>query len=307
MLGDPGEHLIGSFDDDPTLAHKVASAEHRERIVRERRRHIGTVRSAAGSRNQPHRRIAWLLVVVLIVLAALVARLDAAPAAASVALARQYADALTGADRDEPARAGPRGWPGDEDLADRSAGLGARAASAGEASAERPRGRGDDDGDPNDNAPDDNAPDDDEADDESSDRRRGDADRHNAGQPGDEPRPIGTLAGFSERSVVSADATDPLVDDDDRDAADASGGTTGELAQRDAEQSPPDAALSSDAGAASAHAGAAEMYEAWMRRIRPAWWGRLDFGVAWRQRWSEPRYAPPTLHHELWLVATWRR
>jgi hypothetical protein len=81
----------------------------------------------------------------------------------------------------------------------------------------------------------------------------------------------------------------------------------GALALRDAEQAPFDAALGADATAASATAGAEERYEAWMRRFRASPWGRLDFGVAWR-RWStQPRYAPPTLHHEWWIVATWRR
>jgi len=301
MLGDPGEHLIGSFDDDPTLSHEITSAEHRERIVRERRRHIGTVRSAAGSRNQPHRRIAWLLLVLLIVLAALVARLDAAPSTASARVARQYADALTGADRDEPARAGPRGWPSDEDPADRPTGDAARAAPAGDVGAQDARDRRTDDR---------HDGDEDDTDDDTDRRHRG-AEQSEVGRSGgdlDAVTRLAGLAGHSAMSAMSADVTAGVASDpDDGNAADASGSAAGELAVRDAERSPPDAALGNDASAASAQAGAAEMYEAWMRRVRPSWWGRLDFGVAWRQRWSVPRYAPPTLHHELWLVATWRR
>jgi hypothetical protein len=66
---------------------------------------VRTVRSAAWSRNRPRGRLAWLLVLILVVLIALAVRLDAAPVdpvanRAAIALAMRYADVLTGVDPD---------------------------------------------------------------------------------------------------------------------------------------------------------------------------------------------------------------
>ena len=64
---------------------------------------------------------------------------------------------------------------------------------------------------------------------------------------------------------------------------------------------------SSGAVTATSLAGAAEDSEAAMRSARSSRWGRLDVGLAWRHRASEPLHAPPHRSDELWLVATWRR
>lgn len=98
MLGDPPEQLIRGLPDHPVVARQVASTEHRKGIVGERRQHVRTVRSAAWSRNRPRRGLAWLLLVILLLLVALVARVDAAPRDASIALAVRYANLLTGVD-----------------------------------------------------------------------------------------------------------------------------------------------------------------------------------------------------------------
>ncbi|HEY0480038.1 MAG TPA: hypothetical protein VGD37_21105, partial [Kofleriaceae bacterium] len=73
------EQLFGRLDDSAAVARQVASAEHRESVVGEHRRHVRTVRSAAWSRNRPRRRLAWLLLLILLALIALAARIDAAP------------------------------------------------------------------------------------------------------------------------------------------------------------------------------------------------------------------------------------
>jgi len=75
----------------------------------------------------------------------------------------------------------------------------------------------------------------------------------------------------------------------------------------DAEQAPSGAATDDAARLAASPAGASETYEAWMRHPRPSRWGRLDLGLAWRRRWSEPMHEPPHHLDEVWLVATWRR
>jgi hypothetical protein len=62
-----------------------------------------------------------------------------------------------------------------------------------------------------------------------------------------------------------------------------------------------------DVSFAAASAGAAETYESWMRHQRPSPWGRLDLGLAWRRRWSEPLSGTSRRYDEVWLVATWRR
>ncbi|HSR96915.1 MAG TPA: hypothetical protein VLM79_07695 [Kofleriaceae bacterium] len=62
-----------------------------------------------------------------------------------------------------------------------------------------------------------------------------------------------------------------------------------------------------DVSFAATSAGGAETYESWMRHQRPSPWGRLDVGVAWRQRWSEPMSGMTRRYDEVWLVAAWRR
>jgi hypothetical protein len=82
VASDALEQLVGSLDDDAALAHEVAGAQDRERIVGERRKHVRTVRSAARARNRPQRRVAWLIVLIVLGLIALAARIDAAPVGA---------------------------------------------------------------------------------------------------------------------------------------------------------------------------------------------------------------------------------
>ena len=75
----------------------------------------------------------------------------------------------------------------------------------------------------------------------------------------------------------------------------------------DADPADPVTITSDDASLGAGSAGAAETYEVWMRHRRPSAWGRLDVGLAWRRRWSEPMHAQPHRVDEAWLVATWRR
>jgi hypothetical protein len=137
-VGDPREQLVWRLYHGAAIANQVASGEDRERVIGEHRDHVRTVRSAARSRNRPRRRLAWLLLAILVLLIALAVRLDAAPSAAfadppdrafdggsdaalpataskaGIALARRYADALTGGDTDH------RWVHGDGDPADRA-------------------------------------------------------------------------------------------------------------------------------------------------------------------------------------------
>src|SRR5262249_51372385 len=106
VVRDATEQLIGGLDDDAALAHQIAGAQHRQGVVRQRRDHVRTVRSAAWSRNRPRRSLAWMIILILAALIALVARVDAAGAANDddIDLAIRYADALTSLASD-PARA----------------------------------------------------------------------------------------------------------------------------------------------------------------------------------------------------------
>jgi hypothetical protein len=166
------------------------------------------------------------------VLVGLAVRLDAAPAADPLALARRYADVLTG--DDEP----------DDDVRD---------------------------------------PDDADASDSAATDRAG--------------------AAGTEDEAADGDAAGRATTGEE----DAPGAGDGAIALLEAEQAPPDATTIEAARSAAAPAGSAEAYEAWMRRLRPSLWGRLDVGVSWRRRWTQPRYAPAQRHDELWLFATWRR
>jgi hypothetical protein len=57
VSGDAMEQLIGGLDDGAVLADEIARAQHLERVIGERRRHVRTVRSAARSRNLPPRLV----------------------------------------------------------------------------------------------------------------------------------------------------------------------------------------------------------------------------------------------------------
>jgi hypothetical protein len=194
----------------------------------------------ARSRNQPRRQAAWLLLVILLVLIALVARIDAAPGGASVF--------------DEE---------GDEETED-------RAAERAEI--------------------DDSEDDDGEGDDEL---------RTLVGERGDDAGAPADLA------VEDAGTPASLALGDDGEAGWSAG--AGALAMLDAELAPGDATAGLDAANAGATAGAQEAYEQWMRHQRPSRWGRLDVGMSWRHRRSEPIHTPAYSHDEIWLVATWRR
>ena len=79
VASDPAEQLLRRLHDDAVLAREVARAQHLERVVGERRRHVRTVRSAARARNQPRRMALLMVLAVLGLLAVLVARANAAP------------------------------------------------------------------------------------------------------------------------------------------------------------------------------------------------------------------------------------
>src|SRR5262249_40969844 len=118
---------------------------------------------------------------------------------------------------------------------------------------------------------------------------------------------------------VDGDAGDaPSLDDDPRngdgvasledgtDPAAATGRASGELATLDAGIDS-GAVVGEDVSFAAASAGSAETYESWMRHQRPSRWGRLDVGVEWQRRWSDPAHSPAHRYDEVWLLATWRR
>lgn len=241
--------------------------------------------------------MAWLLLVILLVLIALVARVDAAPGGASIDLASRYADAPTGAER-----AGALDEDGDEAAEDRA---------AERAEIDDREDEGEDEGE----------------DAEEIDGRGPGADRELAAtelalagesllrETGDAVGP-GDLALDDDAAGESANlalatggddagaATSLALDEDDGAAGSAGPGALAMLA---AELAPGDATAGLDAADAGATAGAQEVYEQWMRHQRPSPWGRLDVGVSWRRRWSAPIHSRASRHDEIWLVATWRR
>lgn len=211
-------------------------------------------------------------------LIALVARAAAAPAPDPRAEAIRYANALTGVDPDD-----------DDD---------------------------DDDDDGDDEEDGDDCSDQDCADAEAADpdasrgawddgRQRTGAEESRADDEGgdDDERADGLLAEDDDVRRLFAE------DDDAQDGREAvlAGSTTGDLAALEAGAGDPGIAAGDDVSFAAASAGAAETYESWMRHQRPSPWGRLDLGVAWRRRWSEPMQAMSRRYDEVWLVATWRR
>jgi hypothetical protein len=228
------------------------------------------------------------LLVILLVLIALVARVDAAPGGASVDPANREADARTGAGRaavvdddgDEEAedRAAERAEiddgerEGEADTADDRAAEGELPGLLGEIAPAAESLLGD----------------------------RGDASGPAGLALGDDDGAAGAPASLGFEDAGDAAAGLALGDDDG--AADARA-----LAMLDAELAPGDATAGLDAADAGATAGAQEVYEQWMRHRRPSPWGRLDVGVSWRHRWSEPIHTPAYSHDQIWLVATWRR
>jgi hypothetical protein len=108
VAGDAAEQLVRRLDHHAILAGEVARPQDLERVIRERRRHARTVRSAARARNRPHGRLALVLLAALAVLAILAARAAAAPA--SAAPQTTYDDITPTDDSDSP-DADPGGEP----------------------------------------------------------------------------------------------------------------------------------------------------------------------------------------------------
>jgi len=219
---------------------------------------------------------------ILLVLVALVARVDAAPGEADAAPPVRDAKLLTGTDAANDRRAGQAD---DANLAD----------EVGEA----------DDADVADEL--DDADDADVADD-ADDAREDNPEAVSEDDPGAEgpgnpdPRDLDPSAPRAlERLVLGADGDDPADGDGATDDA------AGQLAMREAEQAPAGTSPDDDANAAASPAGALETYEAWIRHPRLSRLGRLDVSLAWRQLWSEPMHTMPHRADSVWLVATWRR
>jgi hypothetical protein len=227
------------------------------------------------------------LLVILLVLIALVARVDAATGGASVDLAIRHADALTGT-----GRAAVFDDDGDEEAEDRAAERAEIDDGEGEADTADDRSQeGEPPASPGEIAP-------------AAESLLGDRGDAFAAADLALDDAYGALAslGFEDAD----DATPDRASGDDDGAAGGAPGA-GALAMLDAELAPGDATAGLDAADAGATAGAQEVYEQWMRHQRPSPWGRLDVGVSWRHRWSEPIHTPAYSHDEIWLVATWRR
>jgi hypothetical protein len=248
--------------------------------------------------------VAWLLLVILLVLIALVARVDAAPGGASLDLAIRDADGRMGAehgraldedgddDGDEEAEdlAMERAEiaDGEDETDDRGPGE-PTSLALDEDGARAPSSLGLDDGD------------------------AGALATPSLGLDDGDAGALATLAlggddaGASSGLALDGDDADMLASLalGEGDAAGSAG--AGALAMLDAELAPGDETAGLDAADAGATAGAQEVYEQWMRHRRPSPWGRLDVGVSWRRRWSAPIHAPAYTHDEIWLVATWRR
>jgi len=239
---------------------------------------VATVRSAAGSRNRRRPCLAGLLLLILAVLIALAARANATPAGATPANA---------APANDPAPASAK--PADDPIA-----LAIRFANAL---------TGSDDDDVDDVDDNDLAVEDEDAA-GSIDSAAAADDAASDGDELDDGRDDGDEAAampISSDDLVDAfDADEPELGLGDRTLAE----HAGELALDNDPASA--AALTSDElGFASAPAGAAEAYEARMRRRRTSIVGRLDVALAWRRSASAPMHAPPHSGHEIWLLATW--
>ncbi|HEU4733921.1 MAG TPA: hypothetical protein VFT22_38785 [Kofleriaceae bacterium] len=229
----------------------------------------------------------------LLVLIALVARVDAAPDEQALAMARRYADLLTGVERADTAASGDVEDADDDD-------------------------DDDDDGDAGD---DDDARDEDlraalpVTDSEAAAAGTGlveeDGRRDVTGIAGSVPAtPRGDPVEQAVRELLALAGKDGRGEDDELAepaSSDSAGGDPGPDAMLDAERAPEGGTTGDDAGFAAAAAGAVETYEAWMRRHRPALWGRLDLGIDWRRGYHAPRHTPAYRSDEIWLFATWRR
>ena len=115
MAGDAAEQLFRRLDDHAVLAGEVARPQDLERVIRERRRHARTVRSAARARNRPNGHLALILLAALALVIALAARAVAAPSSAP-----PYDDIAPTDDTWSP-DADPGGEPGAPSAADPSA------------------------------------------------------------------------------------------------------------------------------------------------------------------------------------------
>jgi hypothetical protein len=242
--------------------------------------------------------------VILLVLIALVARVNAAPEDDSIALAGRYADILTGVDRDhdgdnDDGDNDDGDDEGDNDEGELDTGAGAEKANAhahGDADAET---FGDDA--------------------ERAELASHASDAEAAGFDAGDAEAASLNAGDLEAASFDAgdlEASEQFADGGDDgdggssnggDDGDPAGGDPGQLAMLDVEQAPVDVVTGADASFAAVSAGAEETYEAWMRHRRPSRWGRLDVGVAWRRGWREPMHLPAYRSDEVWLLATWRR
>lgn len=232
--------------------------------------------------------MAWLLLAILIALIALIARADAAPAGDPFEQAIRYANLMTGVDPG----AGPAA--GADDAAD---------LDDADDDGDDDDGEGDGEGDPDGRDLAGPAGELDAADVAVARlARAGSAD-------GDDAAPASpVLAGLADDDDAAQMGL-AMAEDDGLSPADALPGDAGSggLAMLDAELDPGDPIAGLDGAVAAAPAGAAEVYEQWMRRHGLSRWGRLDVGVAWRTRWSVPMHSAAHRSTELWLVATWRR
>jgi hypothetical protein len=80
VAGDAHEQIFRRLDDHAVLASEVPRPQDLQRVIRQRRRHVRTVRSVAQARNRPKGRLALAILAVLVLLAVLAARAAAAPA-----------------------------------------------------------------------------------------------------------------------------------------------------------------------------------------------------------------------------------
>ena len=136
VAGDAAEQMFWRLDDHAVLAGEVARAQDLQRVIRQRRRHVRTVRSVAQARNRPKGRLALAVVAVLVLLAVLAARATAAPAYDDVSTDDDYGpDVLdSGA---EPASPGdPQG--DDADAKSGATNLGDRAGACANAAGTAP-------------------------------------------------------------------------------------------------------------------------------------------------------------------------